>query len=386
MIFSILLLTVCTDIKASSVVTVYSGSFGPYSITKNFMLTGEGSSYVLNEGSTSFSGTNIVSTTNERFSGTIMGHSITGTSSGRVTYQVDIQFVFPIDYPNGIVIQPQYLYMFDFYGSGLNVSSSVPSGSQCDVVSQSAYISMGGAKYYGTSDGSVHFADTGIYDRGNFDYVVDVSCIITTPKADAAYNYYVTCELGTFSSLIRRMPESASSVVQAVDKSTQVEQTGNQIAQTGNQIAQAGNKLQEEANETSKGIFNKISDFFGSFFDNIINAFKSLFIPEDDYFSGFFKRLNDFFSEKLGMLYTPIDLFVKFLTAIKNAGGSDAGIPFPGIEWDGVWLIEPQTISLSTYAAEFPELQEKIYFVTDIMMVGAVLWLLQMKLREVLEN
>lgn len=179
---------------------------------------------------------------------------------------------------------------------------------------------------------------------------------------------------------------SDDKVNSSVQQGNQLQQQGNELQEKQNQLQEEQNQLQEEANETSKNIFDKISDFFGSFFDNIINAFKSLFIPEDDYFSEFFNRLNDFFAEKLGMLYAPIDLFIQFLTVIQNAGGADAGIPFPGVEWDGVYIIEPQTISLKTYTDEFPELQEKIYFVTDIMMVGAVLWLLQVKLKEVLQN
>ena len=156
----------------------------------------------------------------------------------------------------------------------------------------------------------------------------------------------------------------------------------NQSVQETNRLQQEGNKLQQEANNTSKGILGQITSFFGSFFENIINAVKSLFIPEDGYFADFFQRLNDFFSDKLGMLYAPIDLFVEILTAILNASPGTAGVPFPGIKWDDTWLIEPQTIGLPV--DEFPELQEKLYFVTDVIMIGAVLMLVQNKYREVM--
>lgn len=143
-----------------------------------------------------------------------------------------------------------------------------------------------------------------------------------------------------------------------------------------------GNELQKEQNETSKGILGKITEFFASFFENL----KGLFVPEDGYFSDFFTRLNDFFSEKLGMLYAPIDMFITFLNTIKDASSTDLGLTFPELSWDGTVIIPETKFSFSTITKDFPDLQEKIYFVTDVILVGAVLWLLQVKLKEVLEN
>lgn len=150
----------------------------------------------------------------------------------------------------------------------------------------------------------------------------------------------------------------------------------------GNDLQKKNNDLQKEQNETSKGILGKITYFFGSFFENL----KGLFVPEDGYFSDFFTRLNDFFSEKLGMLYAPIDMFIKFLNTIKDASSSDSGITFPELAWDGTVIIPETKFSFDTIYKDFPDLKEKIYFVTDVILVGAVLWLLQMKLKEVLEN
>ena len=152
--------------------------------------------------------------------------------------------------------------------------------------------------------------------------------------------------------------------------------------QQGNQLQEESNKLQEEQNETTNNIFTSISDFFGSFFENLIG----IFVPEDDYFEDFFNRLNEFFSDKLGMLYAPIDLFLDMLNVLLNADASDAGIVFPEIKWQEYTIIPETRISLGEYSDEVPELQEYIYFGTDIIMVGAVLNLLQNKLKEVLKN
>lgn len=186
--------------------------------------------------------------------------------------------------------------------------------------------------------------------------------------------------------LIDRGVISDASVVGSIQQGNSLQQQGNQLQSEGNQLQQEENRLQQEQNQTTSNIFSSIADFFGSFFENIINALKGLFVPEDGYFEDFFNRLNNFFSEKLGALYAPIDIFIDVLTGIMNADGIDAGIRFPGVAWEGMYIIEPQTVSLSSYAAEFPDLQEKIYFVTDVMMVGAVLLLLQNKLKGVMSN
>ena len=154
-----------------------------------------------------------------------------------------------------------------------------------------------------------------------------------------------------------------------------------------NNSIKQGNQLQQEANQTGKGILGKITDFFGSFFENIINALKSLFIPEDGYFSDYFNRLNDFFSEKLGFLYSPIDLFVEFLNAIQNASvDSDVGLVFPEIKWEDTVLIEKTTVNFDIVNENMPDLQQKIYFVTDIIMIGAVIFLLEKKIDEVMQK
>ena len=79
-------------------------------------------------------------------------------------------------------------------------------------------------------------------------------------------------------------------------------------------------------------------------------------------------------------------MFITFLNTIKDASSTDSGLTFPELAWDGTVIIPETKFSFSTITKDFPGLQEKIYFVTDVILVGAVLWLLQVKLKEVLEN
>lgn len=169
---------------------------------------------------------------------------------------------------------------------------------------------------------------------------------------------------------------------QIINKIDQQIQQQHQDARDQLSESQKQTAIQEEQKETTKGIFGKISDFFAGFFDGITNSLLGLFVPDDDYFSDFFTRLNAFFEEKLGMLYTPIGLFVDLLSALGDASGEFAGIQFPGIKWEDTYLIEPQLVNFTV----IPGLQEKIYFITDVIMVGGILWLLQIKMKEVLSG
>lgn len=166
-------------------------------------------------------------------------------------------------------------------------------------------------------------------------------------------------------------------------KETDVQQ--NQLIEEGNKLQEESNKLQEEENEISGNILDKISDFFGGFFDNLINLFTSVFVPEDGYFEEYFARLNEFFSEKLGMLYVPIEMLLEFLGMFLDE--SEVFMPgfyFPGVKWEDMYVIEPQYINLASIIGQIPDLQDTIYFVSDVVLIFSVIYLLQSKLREML--
>lgn len=283
-------------------------------------------------------------------------------------------------------LNPDHLYSIR-----IDFTNAEENSAYCAVTSRESSFFVGGQEYSG-GDGYFMYAEvtgcTSTQLRMCFTYDVIASSIVT--GTNSAYVEF-TCD--SYKVTIRDYGASGSDLGSKVQKGNELAQEGNDISKQGNELEKKGNEIAQKGNEiaqeqvnTSKNIFDKISDFFSGFFTGIINALKSVFIPEDGYFQDFFTRLNDFFSEKLGMLYAPIGFFVNIMTAIGNADSVDPGIPFPGIKWNDTYLIEPQTISLSAYAKEFPELQEKLYFVTDLIMIGAVLYLVQNKLREVLHN
>jgi len=350
-------------------------------------------------------GKNVVFPTSTPISGSATGTIRQGTTTQSVsmfiTERSNDRYVctLDLDYAVGVALSGQFdlndtytcsVYMPD---ANLNYTISTRDGAEVsNYVTQTTFqyfVSVGGKEYTFPAGTDFKFVVSelsgyaSVFVGCRVTYVctinstIDFEPVLTTSWSGSYINFYAQ-DLGKSSSI--------GDVVGAVNGVTDSQNQGNSIAQEGNQIAQEGNDIAQDTANTTHSIFDKISDFFAGFFDGIINALKSLFIPDDEFFSDFFTRLNDFFSEKLGALYTPIDLFVRLLQAIQNASSGSAGIPFPGLKWQDTYLIEPQTVNLQTIADDFDGLQDKIYFVTDVIMVGAVIWLLQTKLREVLKG
>ena len=314
-------------------------------------------------------------------------------SSDRYVCTVNLDYSVGVALNGGFDIDDTYQCSVYLPDSVLDYTISSRSGAEvlnsCSQGTFEYYVSIGGKEYTFPNGTDLRFVVdklsgyASVFVGCRVSYIctvnstVDFAPILSTTWRGSYVNFYAQ-DLGKSSSI--------GDVVGAVNGVTDSQNQGNSIAQEGNQIAQEGNNIAQDTANTTHSIFDKISDFFAGFFDGIINALKSLFIPDDEFFSDFFTRLNDFFSEKLGALYTPIDLFIRLLQAIQNASAGNAGIPFPGLKWQDTYLIEPQTVNLQTIADDFDGLQDKIYFVTDVIMVGAVIWLLQTKLREVLKG
>lgn len=182
---------------------------------------------------------------------------------------------------------------------------------------------------------------------------------------------YVT----NFSFIFRNYVTPAS---ESEINSQKVETNDSQANESLDNVEQSS---QSTADNTS-GILSKITDFFGSFFENLIG----IFVPEDGYFSGWFNRVNTLLSDKLGMLYAPFDLVISTLQAIYSSSTTESGIPFPGIKWEDTWLVEPFTFTFASLGSDFDDLRDKVYFATDTVLVLTFLMLLQSKVKLILEG
>lgn len=125
---------------------------------------------------------------------------------------------------------------------------------------------------------------------------------------------------------------------------------------THQELSELNDSMSEQVS-TSKSILSKVTDFFGSFFTNFINSLKSLFIPEDNYFSNWFSRVNDLLADKLGVLYYPFNLILSFLNDVSSKTSQSGQVVFPAIELpmngEKLTILERQVINLSDYDISF---------------------------------
>lgn len=154
--------------------------------------------------------------------------------------------------------------------------------------------------------------------------------------------------------------------------------------QISNSTTEQTNDLISNANSNQEKI-NQAIQKHGNF---IIEGLKSLFIPSDEYFKSWFDGMYSFFHDRLGFLMLPIDILIKFVNMFQNAGGGFSGVPFPEFKWiDGTVIIPSQTVQFDFLATEWgKDIQTKLYFVGDVIMIGALLALMFRKMEEVLRS
>lgn len=130
---------------------------------------------------------------------------------------------------------------------------------------------------------------------------------------------------------------------------------------------------------------NSLVNYVGGLLDGLLDMLLSLFIPSEGYFEAYFTRINDFFDSRLGFLYTPFDLLIRFLSALPSVDHSSTQLYFPGLKFHEYVLCEPMYVELDL-RDEFPALYRYMYFITDTILIGAVLWLLQIKTKELIKG
>lgn len=150
---------------------------------------------------------------------------------------------------------------------------------------------------------------------------------------------------------------------------------------------QGNQAIQDNQDENANKITDKLEETKTGIISGLIDGIKGLFLPSEGYFSELFSRLNDFFKDRFGFLYTPIDLLIRFCDVVMNAGTDFTGIPFPEIAWEGQVVVSAQTVKFDILEnPAFAELQKKLYFVTNVIMIGALIALIHRKFDEVMRN
>lgn len=134
-------------------------------------------------------------------------------------------------------------------------------------------------------------------------------------------------------------------------------------------------KEDKEQTETQKGIWGSIKEFFGGFFQNLINSVISLFVPSSDEMSDLFGQLNDFFSEKFGFLYAPFDYLIQLIGVFTSSSGT-TGLTFPGFSLMGheVWAEQTYDIASDSVAGQ---VLEYVRIGTGVLLAGWFIMYLQ---------
>lgn len=153
---------------------------------------------------------------------------------------------------------------------------------------------------------------------------------------------------GTFNFTINSYFVDASSIYGEYDYRVYDSTTEQQLSDL--------NTTQESIKDTAEDTNSKITDFFGNFFSNLIGVF----VPESDYFSTWFTRVNDLLADKLGILYFPFDFIIDTLTTINSNSSSSSGqIIFPEMSFtnnvtsETYILLNRQVINLNDYDVPF---------------------------------
>ena len=114
-----------------------------------------------------------------------------------------------------------------------------------------------------------------------------------------------------------------------------------------NQIQNSASQLQDSISSQTQTITDATeqqTSAIGGFFGNLLNGIISLFVPSQEYFSGFFSEFNDWMEEHFGALYYPISLIVDILQRLAALPvGQQPSITLPGVTIQGQKLWDSTT-------------------------------------------
>lgn len=229
-----------------------------------------------------------------------------------------------------------------------------------------------------------------------FDSLDNSASTSVNPSAGSGVNDTAnnTAEIANNSN---RQVEQGDSIIELIKNtiqtiSSQLESFWNQLAGEFTNLYNKMNQQHAEklqSDQDTRDTITEESEKSRNFIvDGIINGLKSLFIPSDDYFKAWFDDMYAFFNDRFGFLMFPVDLLVQMVNLYLNADSSFVGVPFPEFKWiDGTVVIPAQNVQFTFLETDWGKgIQQKLYFVGNIIMIGALLSLMHRKFEEVLRN
>lgn len=221
-----------------------------------------------------------------------------------------------------------------------------------DIGAEEVYLTINGKRY------DVSFKSNGSYSSGNVYgnisvdgyFPIDLSSTHSITKWDVSLHVKFLCSMSVFDVTAaqdtfqpwmrwRINTNKSGYCLEFLTFENSINVTGEVFKEQTEAI--------EQTHETQKSILSSVTDFFGSFFDNLIDSIISIFIPDSETMKGLFDRLNDFFSETFGFLYFPFDIFARFVSLFSISSSSVTSITFPGFSIMGfeVWPSIPYDLT-----------------------------------------
>lgn len=128
--------------------------------------------------------------------------------------------------------------------------------------------------------------------------------------------------------------------------------------------------IQEETKETTKGIFDRISDFFGGFFDNLGNTVLSWIVPSTEQLTGFLDEVNAWFGDRLGFVWYPFGLAVQLVQSLAG-GTADSTVRIPALSLnllgDSYQIWDSMEIDIDAFG-----IFQYVRYFTDVILVAGV--------------
>lgn len=265
-----------------------------------------------------------------------IGGTVRGTAQNYYTYSIELYMYLPFSCSiNDIKPNDYYAYAFG-WGSGTvpagvsNIHFKDSNGKLIASPANGNYSILKGSDFLGTSNSA------GMPLYLCFDYQSRDYDDITTQSSRT-----LTFTGVTFPRYFAHVDNQYKEVIETHD------------TQTISELEDL-NDTSADTNQTTHSIFDSISDFFGSFFSNLIGVF----VPEDGFFTTWFNNLNTMLEAKLGILYWPFAKIISFLTRCGTAfssQGTSTDIVFPAIEFtnqatgDTYTFLSAQHINLADY-------------------------------------
>lgn len=280
------------------------------------------------------------------------------------------------------------------FGSGMNSFSSITSDASLSNNEEASYYSTDFLAVY-CNNLNVSIKSKGSSQRYVFYASVPFTLTVNNPEALRFFNLdfewfeYRLEPLDVYENslyLDKSVKSGSDQIVDSMnDNAEQAHADAEKALEQSKQAQSEAHADAEKASGERKNIFQAIASFFGSFFSNLLDAVKSLFIPSDDELSSFMEEMKSFLNERLGFLAYPFELFTKLLALVNE--DSEAVLVLPGFSIMDHVVWEPHTFRLEYFLFTISNLGFLVTAVrtgTGVIIVGAFLMYCQKKFNEVL--